>query len=120
VTISKAIATFVISLVSIPGYSENLHVSAAQRELPKRHANAFHYKPVVALVGDGHTYLQTPHDSAECPIEFVRFWNDYRIASVFAELENALCARVLKVHETPVSRAGGVSVPSAVESVAPR
>jgi hypothetical protein len=159
VTISKSIAAFVISLVSLPAYSqtENLHLSAAQwsedlaflaRELPARHANAFHFTPkaqyeaavasldrqiahldgdaiwtgtqrIVALVGDGHTYLQTPRDSANLPIEIARFGEEYRISSVVAGLENALCGRVIKVHDTPISRAAELILPLAARDENP-
>jgi Peptidase family S41 len=123
---------------------ENLQLSTQQwredlqflaRELPKRHANAFHFTPrerfekavadldsqlehadsdmawvglqrVVSLVGDAHTYLQTPQDSAsDLPIDIARFGDDYRIVSVDPELENALGARVIKVGDLPVARA---------------
>lgn len=118
------------------------------RELPRRHASVFHYtsreefeaavasldreierldgdaiwtglQRIVALVGDGHTYLQTPRDRANLPIEIARFGEDYRIASVVAGLENALGARVLKVYETPVSRAAQRILPLAARDENP-
>ena len=118
------------------------------RELPARHANPFHYTPreqfgaavasldgriahlnsdeiwtgmqsIVALIGDGHTYLQTPRDLANLPIEIARFGEDYRITSVVAGLENALGGRVLKVHETPISRAAELIVPLAARDENP-
>jgi hypothetical protein len=156
---SKSITAFFIALLSIPGYSqtENLHVSAAEwredlaflaRELPARHANAFHYTPreqfeaavasldrqiahldsdaiwtgvqrIVALVGDGHTYLQTPRDSANFPIEIARFGEDYRITTVVAGLENALGGWVLKVHETPIARVADLVLPLASQDENP-
>ena len=152
-TISKTITAFAISLLSIPGYSqtENLHLSAAEwredleflaRELPKGHANAFHYTPreqfeaavasldrqiahldsdavwtgmqrIVALVGDGHTYLQTQRDAANFSIEIARFGEDYRVTSIVAGLENALGGRVLKIHDTAISRAAEIVLPLA-------
>lgn len=56
VTTSKTIAALFVLVLAIRGYSqtENLQLSAAQwredlaflaRELPLRHANAFHYTP---------------------------------------------------------------------------
>lgn len=123
---------------------ENLQLSSQQwredlrflaRELPKRHANAFHFTPregfekavadldsqlehadadtawvglqrIVSLVGDAHTYLQTPQDSAsDLPIDIVRFGEDYRIVSVDPEVQNALGARVVKVGDVPIARA---------------
>jgi len=156
---SKTIPAFVSLLLSIPAYSqtENLQLPAAQwredlaflaRELPARHANAFHYTPreqfeaavasldrqlahldgdatwtgmqrIVALVGDGHTYLQTPHDLANFPIEIARFGEDYRITSVVAGLENALGGRVLKVHDTPIARAAELILPLAARDENP-
>lgn len=74
---------------------------------------------IVALVGDGNTYLQTPRDSANFPIEIVRFGEDYRITSVVAGLENALGGRVLKVHETPISRAAELILPLASQDENP-
>jgi Peptidase family S41 len=123
---------------------ENLQLSTQQwredlqflaRELPKRHANAFHFTPrerfekavadldsqlehadsdtawvglqrIVSLVGDAHTYLQTPQDSAsDLPIDIARFGEDYRIVSVDPGLKNALGARVTKVGDLPIARA---------------
>ncbi|HYM75995.1 MAG TPA: S41 family peptidase [Candidatus Dormibacteraeota bacterium] len=122
---------------------ENLQLSSQQwkedlqflaRELPQRHANAFHFtqraefekavadldaqlnhsdadaawvgmQRITSLVGDGHTYLRTPRDSAGFPINIERFGEEYRIVSVVPGLENALGARVVKVGDTPVARA---------------
>ena len=104
------------------------------RELPKRHINAFHFtsrerfekavgdldaqlehsdadaiwvgmQRVTSLVGDAHTYLQTPQDSAGFPIDIARFGEDYRIVSVVAGLENGLGARVVKIGDVPIARA---------------
>ena len=105
------------------------------RELPKRHANAFHFTPrerfdkavadldlsfpnadsdatwvglqrIVSLVGDAHTYLQTPQDSAsDLPIDIAKFGEEYRIVSVGPGLERALGARVVKVADVPIQRA---------------
>ena len=125
---------------------ENLHLSAQQwrkdlhvlaRELPKRHANVFHYTPraqfekavadldsqldrlsadetwvgmqrIVSLVGDAHTYLRTPQDSAPFPIDIGRFGDEYRIISVQSGLENALGTRVEKVNDVPIDRAAAM------------
>jgi hypothetical protein len=123
---------------------EDLQLSAQQwrddlqflaRELPKRHANAFHFTPrerfekavadldsklanadadtawvglqrLVSLVGDAHTYLQTPQDSAsDLPIDIAQFDEEYRIVSVDPGLESALGARVIKVGDVPIARA---------------
>jgi hypothetical protein len=105
------------------------------RELPKRHANAFHFTPredferavadldsklanadadtawvglqrLVSLVGDAHTYLQTPQDSAsDLPIDIAQFGEEYRIVSVDPGLESALGARATKVGDVPIARA---------------
>jgi hypothetical protein len=155
----KTVAALVFALLSLPAYSqtENLDLSAAQwredlaylaRELPQRHANAFHFTPreqfeaavatldreiahlngdeiwtgmqrIVALVGDGHTHLRAPRDSANLPIEIARFGEEYRIASVVAGLENALGGRVLKVHETPIARAVALILPLAARDENP-
>jgi hypothetical protein len=153
--ISKPILIGTLSALSIAGVlvafwaglrqkPEKLHLSTQQwredlqflaRELPKRHANAFHFTPrehfekavanldsqleeadsdkawvglqrIVSLIGDAHTYLQTPQDSAsDLPIDIARFGEDYRIVSVDPELASALGARVIKVGDLPVAQA---------------
>ncbi len=104
------------------------------RELPKRHANAFHHVSkerfdaeladldrrlgrlngdevyfaldrIANLIGDGHTFVAFPPDSANLPIDVKRFGDEYRVTQVAAGLERALGARVVKVHETPIARA---------------
>jgi hypothetical protein len=79
-------------------------------ELPKRHANAFHFLPKAAFVqevsqldrtldnlsrdeifvgmnrvdnsiGDGHTYIRVPADAPIFPVHFERFGEDYRLVS---------------------------------------
>lgn len=79
-------------------------------ELPKRHANAFHFlsravfdQEVTQLdrtldtlnrdeifvgmdriensIGDGHTYIRVPDDAPIFPVHFERFGNDYRLVS---------------------------------------
>lgn len=105
------------------------------RTLPAKHANAFHYTSkesfeasvanldrelehldsdeiwtgmakIVALVGDAHTYLQTPRDRANFPIGFVKIGTVYRADAVDPEFKRALGARVVKVGDTPIERAG--------------
>jgi hypothetical protein len=121
---------------------ENLNISPQQwkedlqylaRELPRKHANAFHFtsreefekavseldaqidqsnsdaiwvgmQRIVSLVGDAPTYLQTPQDSAGFPIDVARFEPDYRIVSVVPGLEKALGARILKIDNMPVEQ----------------
>jgi hypothetical protein len=156
---SKTSAAFAIAILASSAYAqtETLQLPAAQwredlaflaRELPARHANAFHFtsrqrfeaavasldgriahldgdaiwtgmQRIVALVGDGHTYLQTPHDRANLPIEIARFGNEYRITSVVAGLEQALGARVLRVHRTRISRAADLILPLAARDENP-
>jgi hypothetical protein len=104
------------------------------RELPKRHANAFHhvlrerFEAEVAdldrrlgrlnadevyfaldrlsnLIGDAHTYVQFPPDHANLPLDLQRFGEEYRVTQVGAGLEKALGGRVVKVQNTPIERA---------------
>ncbi len=104
------------------------------RELPKRHAKAFHsisrerFHAAVAeldskldhlnpdeiyvgmdhlanLIGDGHTYVRVPIDRANFPIDVQRFGNDYRNAATTAAHEDLLGTRVIKIQDTPVARA---------------
>lgn len=113
-------------------WREDLHFLA--HELPKRHANAFHYTSrekfegavadldgrldqldsdqswvglarITALVGDAHTYLKSPRDDASFPLAVAKFGDDYRVAGVGPGLEKALGARIVKVQDTPVARA---------------
>ncbi len=105
------------------------------RTLPAKHANAFHYTSkerfeatvanldrelehlnsdeiwtgmarIVALVGDAHTYLQTPRDRANFPIDFLKIGNVYRVDAVHSEFKRALGARVVSVGNTPIEQAG--------------
>jgi hypothetical protein len=104
------------------------------RELPKRHASAFHHTPrevfeaevaeldrrvdglnadeiyvglnrIANLVGDGHTFVEFPEDAARLPLQIRRFGDDYRMTATTRALEQALGARLLRIHETPVLRA---------------
>jgi hypothetical protein len=104
------------------------------RELPKRHANAFHHTPrdrfeaeiadldrrlgrlngdevlvalehIANMIGDGHTNVAFPADKANLPLDVARFGDDYRVTLVGPGLEKALGARVVKVRDTPVARA---------------
>jgi hypothetical protein len=103
------------------------------RELPRRHANAFHHVSrerfeaevadldrrldgldgdevyvgldrIANLIGDGHTYVAFPADMANLPLDVARFGDDYRVTHVAGGLEKALGARVLKVQGQPVAR----------------
>jgi hypothetical protein len=104
------------------------------RELPKRHANAFHRMPrevfeaevanldrrmdslngdeiyvglerIVNLVGDGHTFVEFPEDVARLPLQIRQFGDEYRVTAVTPVLKNPLSARVLRIHDTSVARA---------------
>jgi hypothetical protein len=141
---SLALAGILVALwSSLRQKPENLNLSTQQwredlqflaKQLPKRHANAFHFTPrerfekaivdldaqlehsnsdeawvgmqrVTSLIGDAHTFLQTPGDSADFPLAIIRFGEDYRIASIDPPLVNALGARVVKIGDTPIARA---------------
>jgi hypothetical protein len=128
---------------SRPPAPENLQLTADQwrddlrfivRELPKRHANAFHFtsqpdfekaaaaldaqlpqlnsdqswvglQRLVSLVGDAHTYLQTPHDAANLPLDVMRFGSDYRVDQVDPAYANLLGTRVTKIGGATVEQA---------------
>jgi hypothetical protein len=121
---------------------ENLHISNEQwredlrylaRELPRRHANAFHFTPrdtfekavaeldlrlahangdeawvglqrLVSLVGDGHTLLRTPADAARFEMQIARFGSDYRVIAIDPVWKNAIGARAIKIGDVPVER----------------
>jgi len=103
-------------------------------ELPKKHANAFHYisreqfdsavaklsrelyllnddevyvrmNCIAKMIGDGHTYIKYPSNIADFPIAINQFDTDYRITHVQPGFENALGARVLEIEQTPISKA---------------
>jgi len=104
------------------------------RELPKRHADAFHFitrerfetevaelngklghlnsdevyvgmDRIANLIGDGHTYIKVPEDDANFPIDFQRFGDEYRVAATTSGNEKALGMRVIKIKEMPIARA---------------
>jgi len=121
----------------------NLQLSQAQwhedvqcfaRELPKRHANAFHLvsreqfdravaelerrlgrmngdeiyvglNRIACLVGDGHTQVAFRGDAAKLPLRIQRFGDDYRVTFVAPGQEKALAMRVLKIQDLPIARA---------------
>lgn len=122
---------------------ENLNISSEQwrddlrylaRELPKRHANAFHFTPrdsfekavaeldsqlahansdqawvglqrLVSLVGDAHTFLRTPNNDAGFQMDIARFGADYRVVDIDPAWKNVIGARVIKIGDVPVARA---------------
>jgi hypothetical protein len=102
------------------------------RELPKRHANAFHFTTrerfeaevaelngkldhlnsdeiyvgmdrIANSIGDGHTYIKVPEDDANLPIDIQRFGDEYRVTATISGNEKALGARVIKIQDTPVA-----------------
>ena len=104
------------------------------RELPKRHANAFHFisrerfeaevdqlngkldrlnsdeiyvgmNRIVNLIGDGHTYIRVPTDNARFPIDLQRFGEDYRVIATTSQYEKALGTRLTKIQDTPIAGA---------------
>ena len=104
------------------------------RELPKRHANAFHFisregfetevaqlsgkldhlnsdeiyvgmDRIANSIGDGHTYLRIPTDDAKFPIDFQRFGDEYRVVATAPGNEKALGARVIRIQDTPIADA---------------
>jgi hypothetical protein len=110
------------------------------RELPKRHANAFHFtsrerfereiadldrrldrlngdqvivslEHIANLVGDGHTNVAFPADRANLPLDVARFGDDYRVTTVGPGLEKALGTRLIKVQGTPIARVRELLVP---------
>jgi len=104
------------------------------RELPKRHASAFHFitqehfdsevaeldrkldqlntdeiyvgmDRIANLIGDGHTYIKVPEDDANLPLDIRRFGDEFRIVAVANGNKNILGARVVKIGDTPIARA---------------
>jgi hypothetical protein len=110
------------------------------RELPRRHANAFHFitreqfeaevadldrrldrldpdeiyagmDRIANSIGDGHTYVRVPENDANFPIDFERFGGEYRVVAALPEYEKALGARVMKVEDIPIERAQEMLLP---------
>lgn len=102
-------------------------------ELPKRHANAFHFisrerfaaevaeldgkldrlnadeiyagmDRIANSIGDGHTYIRVPEDNANFPIDLERFGDEYRVVATTSGNEKALRARVIKIQDMPIAR----------------
>jgi hypothetical protein len=127
-----------------PGSTEgSLHLNPQQwdedidffaRELPLRHANAFHHltreqfdaaiadlrrrlpqmngdEIYVALdriansIGDAHTYVEFPVDTANLPLSLARFGGDYRVVAVGTGSEKALGTRVVNIGDTSIAQA---------------
>jgi len=110
------------------------------RELTSRHANAFHYTSrerfeaaaaaleakldsmdedeiyagmdsLASLIGDGHTYVRFPVDSARLPILFTRDGGEYRVAAVGPGWEKALGSRLIKIEDLPPARVHNLLLP---------
>jgi hypothetical protein len=128
---------------SRPPAPQRLHLTTDQwradlrflvRELPKRHANAFHFtsqaafekaaadldaklpqlnadetwigmQRLVSLIGDAHTYLQTPHDAAGFALDIARFGDEYRVVDADPAYAGMLGTRVLKIGNATVEQA---------------
>jgi len=120
--------------LSLPTEQWHQDLAFLARELPNRHADAFHsisrerFEAEVAelngkldhldgdgiyvgmdrianLIGDGHTYIKVPEDDASFPIDFQRFGDDYRVTATTSENERALGMRVIKIQDLPIARA---------------
>jgi hypothetical protein len=107
-TLQLSAQTTTAAPVSKEQWHEDLKFLAT--ELPKRHANAFHFLPKALFVqevsqldrtlddlnrdeifvgmdriensiGDGHTYIRVPADAPIFPVHFERFGEDYRLVS---------------------------------------
>lgn len=101
------------------------------RELPSRHANAFHtvsretfagevarldgaiprmagdevlvgLMRIVALIGDGHTHLDLPPSFLRYPIELQWFGDELRVVAAAAPYHAAVGARVLAIGSLPI------------------
>lgn len=101
------------------------------RELPARHANAFHtttretfadevtrldaaiprlngdevlagFMRIVALIGDGHTHLDLPPNSLRYPMELEWFGDELRVIAAQAPYHATVGARVLAIGSTPI------------------
>ena len=102
-------------------------------ELPKCHANAFHFisrerfeaevaeldgkldrlntdeiyagmDRIANLIGDGHTYIKVPEDNANFPIDIERFGDEHRVVATTSGNEKALGTRVIKIQDMPIAR----------------
>jgi hypothetical protein len=119
---------------------ENLKLSTEQwredlqfiaRELPKRHANAFHFTTrerfeasisdldhrlaqldaahiyvamlsIVNSIGDGHTYLRFPADSGDFPLGIGHFDTEYRVICAAPRFAKAVGSRLVAINDTPI------------------
>lgn len=79
-------------------------VEALAARLPSltRHESAVGLQELVALVGDGHTYLQIPAVFRRYPIRLYWFGDELRVTQVVTGHEHLLGARVLAVGDLDV------------------
>ena len=128
---ARAAAVAATSSLTKQQWHEDLAFLA--QELPKRHANAFNFisrerfeaevaqldskldglnadeiyvgmDTIANSIGDGHTYVEFPADTANFPIDIEEFGGEYRVDAVAIGNENALGARVVKINDVPVAR----------------
>src|SRR4030095_16959678 len=115
--------------ISSDAWREDLRYLA--RELPSRHANAFHsvsreifdaevarldaaiprlngdevlvgFVRVVALIGDGHTHFDLPPSALRYPIEMQWFGDELRVIAAQTPYHSAVGARVIAIGSTPI------------------
>jgi Peptidase family S41 len=115
--------------ISSDAWREDLRFLA--RELPSRHANAFHsvsretfdaevarldvaipslngdenlvgFMRVVALIGDGHTHFDLPPNTLRYPIEMQWFGDELRVIAAQAPYHSAVGARVDAIGSSPI------------------
>jgi hypothetical protein len=60
---------------------------------------------IANLIGDGHTYVDFPPDSANLPLDIMRFGADSRIDMVAPGYERALGTRIVAIQDTPLASA---------------
>jgi hypothetical protein len=104
------------------------------QEIPKRHAAAFHQMQrqdfdaaiadlkgrvphanademyigldrIANSIGDAHTYIEFPADTANLPLDVHQFGSDTRVIAAGAGFEKALGARVIKIENTAIGKA---------------
>lgn len=102
------------------------------KQLPKRHANAFHFTTqgqfetavkaldqginqldgdevfvrmncIARSIGDGHTYVEFPPERARFPIAFKKFGDEFRVVGIAPGHESALGTKLLRIDSTSVS-----------------
>ena len=123
-----------IELLALTNVQWHEDLRFLSKELPKRHANAFHHTShelfetqvteldgkldrlntdeifvgmnrLANMIGDGHTYLLSPTDGVTLSLQLERFGNDYRVVAVMPGSEGVLGGRVIKIGDTPIARA---------------